>query len=121
MAKAEFQIQKISPNTSLIGQLVDSHTRCVHYHTELDIIAIKFKCCNNYYPCFKCHQESTSHQPDRLDKNDNTTKAVFCGNCMNELTVVEYLNCGYTCTYCGGQFNPGCSLHYELYFNNNDH
>lgn len=118
MTKSEFQIQKISPNISLIGQLVDNHTRCTHYHTKLDIIAIKFKCCKNYYPCFKCHQESTNHEPDRFDKNDNTTKAVLCGNCVNELTVTEYLNCGYTCTHCGGQFNPGCSLHYEIYFNN---
>ena len=27
----------------------------------LDVIAIKFKCCNKYYPCYKCHEEHESH------------------------------------------------------------
>lgn len=29
------------------GSLIDTETRCRHYFTEEDIIAIKFKCCNN--------------------------------------------------------------------------
>ena len=29
------------------GSIVDHETRCIHYHTQLDIIAIKFKCCQN--------------------------------------------------------------------------
>ncbi len=28
------------------GKLVDDQTRCVHYRSTLDVIAIKFKCCN---------------------------------------------------------------------------
>ena len=39
------------------GSLVDNETRCIHYHTFLDIIAIKFKCCEKYYPCYQCHNE----------------------------------------------------------------
>lgn len=31
------------------GSLIDTETRCRHYFTEEDIIAIKFKCCNKYY------------------------------------------------------------------------
>lgn len=34
------------------GSLIDTETRCRHYFTEEDIIAIKFKCCNKYYPCY---------------------------------------------------------------------
>ena len=30
------------------GSLIDTETRCRHYFTEEDIIAIKFKCCNKY-------------------------------------------------------------------------
>ena len=41
------------------GKPVDKQTRCEHYQSELDIIAIKFKCCNDYYPCFSCHAETT--------------------------------------------------------------
>lgn len=42
------------------GSLIDTETRCRHYFTEEDIIAIKFKCCNKYYPCYKCHNELKS-------------------------------------------------------------
>jgi hypothetical protein len=34
----------------VFGKTVDEHTRCVHYATELDIIAIRFACCDRYYP-----------------------------------------------------------------------
>ena len=34
------------------GDVIDSETRCTHYHSELDIIAIKFYCCDTYFPCF---------------------------------------------------------------------
>ncbi|MEI2340752.1 hypothetical protein V8V71_18610, partial [Priestia megaterium] len=37
------------------GDTVDSETRCMHYRTDKDIIAIKFYCCNTYYPCYQCH------------------------------------------------------------------
>lgn len=41
----------------IYGATIDNETRCTHYHTPLDIIAIKFKCCDKYYPCYKCHNE----------------------------------------------------------------
>ena len=31
------------------GNGVDKETRCLHYHSEVDRIAIKFYCCNSYY------------------------------------------------------------------------
>ncbi|WIZ15667.1 CHY zinc finger protein [Staphylococcus aureus] len=47
------------------GSLIDTETRCRHYFTEEDIIAIKFKCCNKYYPCYKCHNEFEKHAIER--------------------------------------------------------
>lgn len=44
------------------GATVDQETRCTHYNTPFDVIAIKFKCCHKYYPCFKCHNESEKHR-----------------------------------------------------------
>ena len=41
----------------VFGKTVDEHTRCEHYATELDIIAIRFACCDRYYPCHHCHSE----------------------------------------------------------------
>ena len=45
----------------VFGKTVDEHTRCVHYATELDIIAIRFACCDRYFPCHLCHSETADH------------------------------------------------------------
>ena|ERR1051325_5949225 len=98
------------------GKIVDSHTRCVHYHSPLDIIAIKFKCCGEYYPCYQCHEEEADHAPQVWPKNEFATKAVLCGMCYNEMTIEEYLNSNYQCPFCHAPFNPKCEGHYHLYF-----
>lgn len=98
------------------GKCLDAETRCVHYHSLLDIIAIKFKCCGEYYPCFECHEESAGHPATRWPKTEWDTKAILCGHCKNELTISEYFNSGNVCPICKSQFNPGCAKHYDLYF-----
>ena len=98
------------------GKIVDNKTRCVHYHSDLDIIAIKFKCCNDYYPCYYCHMETTDHKHEVWKKNEFDTKAIFCGNCTGELSINEYLNCNNKCIFCNSQFNYKCIDHYHLYF-----
>lgn len=102
----------------LKGQLTDSETRCVHYQTPLDIIALKFKCCETYYPCFQCHLSASSHPIVKYTQNDlyQGIKVILCGSCKTELTFAEYLSHGYHCAECGSAFNPGCALHYDLYF-----
>ena len=50
----------------VFGPTVDDHTRCVHYATELDIIAIRFACCDRYYPCHLCHSETADHPAEYL-------------------------------------------------------
>lgn len=98
------------------GKPVDNQTRCIHWHSELDIIAIKFKCCNKYYPCFSCHKETTDHKPAVWPTKEFTERAILCGICGNELTINEYINCNNTCPTCASLFNPGCKNHYHLYF-----
>ena len=98
------------------GKTVDSHTRCVHYHSPVDVIAIKFKCCEQYYPCFYCYEEEAGHAPGVWQKNEFHTKAILCGMCYNELTIQQYLHCNNQCPFCGASFNPRCNRHYHLYF-----
>lgn len=98
------------------GHLLDSETRCKHYHSRLDIIAIKFYCCGTYYPCFQCHEESGCGKHAVWPKEQFTEKAVLCGACGCEMTVEAYLSCHSVCPTCGADFNPGCSLHKEYYF-----
>ncbi|MBL7874137.1 MAG: chromophore lyase [Cyclobacteriaceae bacterium] len=98
------------------GKVIDNQTRCSHYHTELDIIAIKFKCCDTYYPCYSCHAESTDHKPLTWDSVEWNKKAILCGACGLELSVQEYMDSNNTCTRCQSSFNPNCKKHYDLYF-----
>ena len=98
------------------GSTTDDQTRCIHYHSELDIIAIKFKCCQTYYPCIHCHQEATDHAVQRWNKQELHLKAVLCGACKTELTIQQYLDSNYSCPNCRSAFNPGCSKHNDLYF-----
>ena len=98
------------------GKLIDDETRCEHYHSPLDIIAIKFKCCNEYYPCYQCHEETTDHEAIAWKKEEWNTKAILCGVCKTELTINEYFNSNNHCSHCNAAFNPNCSRHYHLYF-----
>lgn len=66
-----------SSKYELKGQLTDNGTRCIHYHSALDIIAIKFKCCDVYYPCYECHAEEAGHTAQVWPKNDGLPKQFY--------------------------------------------
>ena len=98
------------------GKLTDTHTRCVHYHSPLDVIAIKFKCCNQYFACYYCHQEEAGHEHTLWQKTEFGTKAIICGICFSELTITQYKASNYQCLVCKTAFNPKCENHHHLYF-----
>src|SRR5664279_6180850 len=60
---------------------VDGQTRCIHYSGTTDVVAIKFKCCGSYYPCFQCHQECADHQAQLWPSDQWREKAILCGVC----------------------------------------
>ena len=103
-------------NIIIKGKPVDDQTRCIHYHSPLDVIAIKFKCCNEYYPCYHCHEEVAGHPLETWGKNEHHTKAILCGICKQELTIEQYLQGNNQCPSCHNKFNPKCSAHYPFYF-----
>ncbi|MFW5934483.1 MAG: CHY zinc finger protein [Halolamina sp.] len=47
------------------GVDVGPETRCRHYDSELDVIAIRFPCCGTFYPCYECHLAAADHEPER--------------------------------------------------------
>ncbi|SCW00834.1 LAFE_0C13036g1_1 [Lachancea fermentati] len=104
------------------GDLVDEESRCVHWHSPLDVIAIKFKCCKTYYACYTCHQSLESHKVEKYSlKEDNNEHLVICGVCKTTMTFDTYRsNSGdersLSCYACHAEFNPGCKLHYSEYF-----
>ncbi|UVE94354.1 CHY zinc finger protein [Dietzia sp. B32] len=100
---------------TVLGATVDDQTRCIHYRGPLDIVAIRFHCCGEFYPCFRCHAETVDHPisawpTDRFDEH-----AILCGACRSTLSISSYLDAD-ACPSCASPFNPGCSLHHSIYF-----
>ncbi|WP_336360708.1 CHY zinc finger protein [Haladaptatus sp. ZSTT2] len=98
------------------GVGVDSETRCAHYDTARDVVALKFACCETYYPCFQCHEAVADHDAVVWPRARFDEPAVLCGVCDTELSVTAYLGADDACPACGAAFNPGCREHYNRYF-----
>ncbi|WP_373876923.1 CHY zinc finger protein [Philodulcilactobacillus myokoensis] len=95
----------------IYGIKLDEQGRCIHYHTENDIVALMCAQCQCFYACYKCHDEMNDHQfkPMPID----STK-VLCGNCKHVLSYQQYQKG--SCPFCKHAFNPRCKLHKEIYF-----
>jgi len=98
------------------GLHLDPQTRCAHYHSSLDIIAIKMKCCGVYYACKDCHIELADHPISVWPRAEFHQRAVLCGTCGRELTIHQYLQCDSRCPHCHAAFNPLCAHHHHSYF-----
>lgn len=101
--------------TRVHGPVVNDRTGCIHYASELDIVAIRFFCCDRYYPCLHCHGKCADHAIVPWPADWQAEHAVLCGACRTELRICDYLDVD-ACPNCGSQFNPGCSRHAHHYF-----
>lgn len=104
------------PRPAVHGIEVDPQTRCAHYTQPVDIVAIKMKCCGEYYACNDCHDALAGHAIEVWPRAEWDREAVLCGACSLEMTINQYLECNNQCPACGAQFNPGCRHHYHFYF-----
>ena len=98
------------------GVEVDEQTRCSHWGSPADVIAIKFPCCGEFYSCYECHARLANHVPCKWPASSRSECAVLCGVCGSTLTIDEYLASDNTCPICAAPFNPGCAKHYDLYW-----
>jgi uncharacterized CHY-type Zn-finger protein len=98
------------------GVDLDAETRCAHYHSALDIIAIKMKCCGVYYACKDCHNALAGHPITVWPRAEWAQSAVLCGACGHEMSIDQYMASSYQCPDCNAAFNPGCRNHYQFYF-----
>lgn len=98
------------------GLHLDPQTRCAHWHSELDVVALKMRCCGRYYACRDCHDALADHAAQVWPAAEFDAPAVLCGVCSGELTIAEYLACEDRCPRCAAPFNPGCRKHRHLYF-----
>jgi uncharacterized CHY-type Zn-finger protein len=106
----------LKPRPSVEGVRIDAATRCAHYNSSLDIVAIKMKCCGTFYACKDCHDALADHAIEAWPRSEWDRRAVLCGACGTELTIRQYLSCEGQCPACMAPFNPGCRTHYRCYF-----
>jgi len=98
------------------GVDVNDRTQCAHYRSDRDVVAIKFKCCETFYACIRCHEEVAGHVATRWRKDEREIHAILCGNCDQTLSINDYLGCGNSCPLCDAAFNPECVVHHPFYF-----
>jgi uncharacterized CHY-type Zn-finger protein len=108
--------QRVGQTPVVRGIDLDSQTRCAHYHSAADIVAIKMKCCGVYYACKDCHIALAGHAIAVWPRSERDQQAILCGACGTELTIHEYLQSKSRCPSCGAAFNPGCRKHHYFYF-----
>jgi uncharacterized CHY-type Zn-finger protein len=99
---------------------MDAQTRCVHYRTALDVVAIKIACCGVFYACKDCHAALADHDMKVWPRSEWDALAIRCGACEAELTIREYMSSGSFCPRCKAGFNPACRNHYHFYFADDD-
>jgi uncharacterized CHY-type Zn-finger protein len=100
----------------MVHGAIDEQGRCKHYLSPVDIIAIKHKCCGQWFACIHCHQEAADHAPDVWLQKEFDEKAIRCGNCKTVFSIHQYLKSANHCPSCQASFNPRCSNHYHFYF-----
>jgi uncharacterized CHY-type Zn-finger protein len=98
------------------GLDLDPETRCAHWRSPLDVIAIRMRCCDRYYACRQCHDALEDHAASVWPSAEWTQPAVLCGVCGHALSVQQYLDSDSRCPQCDAAFNPGCRRHHHLYF-----
>ena len=97
------------------GVLVDDESRCVHYHTDKDIVALQCYECQKYYACYQCHNALETHTFTPYPLSLKEDRPILCGSCKKILTYEEYSKKS-SCPYCKAAFNPACQNHYSIYF-----
>nr|WP_100349974.1 CHY zinc finger protein [Luteimicrobium subarcticum] len=97
------------------GATVDDETRCVHWASPLDVVALRFWCCGTWYPCHTCHEEDADHRALPRPRAAWGEESALCGVCGHRMTTPEYRSSS-ACPRCTAPFNPGCAAHDHLYF-----
>ncbi|XCY62422.1 CHY zinc finger protein [Streptococcus iniae] len=97
----------------VFGIGLDAQSRCVHYHSLTDIVALKCQVCQKYYACYHCHDEMENHPFATTDTSE--ALPVICGACRTFLSRKEYET--KACPNCQKPFNPECARHSSIYFN----
>src|SRR5271163_1771530 len=103
-----------APRPPVFGLDLDGQTRCVHWRSPLDIVALKLACCRVYYACRDCHDALADHPAKVWPVADWDELAAMCGACGHQMSAAAYQTCDDRCPACTAAFNPGCRRHQHL-------
>lgn len=90
-------------------------SRCSHWHSELDVLAIQAPCCQKFYACASCHDACEDHSLEPWPSSTSVEhNALLCGVCRHSYSIRAYINGPEPprCQACGVDMNPGCKLHW---------
>ena len=116
MTGASGSSRQASTRPKVLGVDVDAETRCAHWRSPLDIVAIRMRCCGDFYACKDCHDDLAGHAIRVWPRAEWSERAILCGACGQQLTIEAYIGGDHRCPGCGAPFNPGCRHHHHLYF-----
>ena len=85
---------------------MDFLNRCEHCTSHLNLLALCYRCCGQYYACVRCHDVLAGHEIVIRDKADYETQAVLYGVCRAEFGLEDDLAGDDRCPSCKTQFNP---------------
>jgi uncharacterized CHY-type Zn-finger protein len=63
----------------IYGIELDTATRCVHWRSDRDILAIWAPCCETYYSYLACHAAAADHPLERIPESAFDTPGALCG------------------------------------------
>ncbi len=106
----------MSARPEVRGLDLDPQTRCAHWRSPLDIVALKLRCCETYYACRDCHDALAGHAARVWPTAERAALMALCGACGAQMSARQYLASDDRCPTCDAPFNPGCRLHRHLYF-----
>ncbi|KRL43329.1 CHY zinc finger protein [Lacticaseibacillus manihotivorans] len=95
----------------IYGQQLDVASRCRHYHSDLDVVALWCGQCQKFWACYEFHDAMGDHEFVPLPK---AQALVLCGACRCMMTYSQYQSGA--CPNCWYPFNPRCELHTDHYF-----
>jgi len=74
------------------GLLVDDESRCVHYHSEKDIVSPQCYECKKHYACYQCHNAMEKHVFSPYPLALSEDQPILCGICKRTMTFQKYKN-----------------------------
>ncbi len=103
------------------GKPKDEHGRCQHYADTHDVVSYRFACCDGWWPCHECHEETATHRARPWPASRFDKPSVLCGACKAAFRVPDYVAAAdkeTSCPECKAAWNPGCKPHWPRYFEN---